>query len=65
MLKQFQFWLTSSTRQKVECKLRLAFVTHNLPLVRRINVLLALAEGYSVAEVAQSTDLSMDWENKQ
>ena len=57
MLNQFKFRLTSSTRQKVECRLRLAFVTHNLRLVKRINVLLALAEGYSVAEVAQTYGL--------
>ncbi len=49
MLNQFKLRLTSSTRQKVELRLRLAFASQNIRLVRRISVLLALAEGDGVS----------------
>ena len=57
MLNQFKLRLTASTRQKVQQRLRLAFATQNLRLVKRISALLTLAEGYGVAEVAQTYGL--------
>ncbi len=57
MLKLLKLRLAQVTRQKVEARLRFAFATHNLRLVKRISALLALVEGYAVASVAQTYGL--------
>ena len=57
MLKQFKLRFTPSTRQRVEAKLRLAYATENLRLVKRISALLQLGRGDSVAQVAQTFGL--------
>lgn len=57
MLNQFKLRFTSSTRQRMESKLRLAYATQNLRLVKRISALLQLGRGDSVAQVAQTFGL--------
>lgn len=57
MLKQFKLRFTVSTRVRVEAKLRLAYATQNLRLVKRISALLQLGQGDSVAQVAETFGL--------
>ncbi len=57
MLKQFKLRFTQSTRQRIEAKLRLAYATENLRLVKRISALLQLGRGDSVTQVAQTFGL--------
>lgn len=57
MLNQFKLRFTPSTRQRIEAKLRLAYATQNLRLVKRISALLQLGRGDSVAQVAETFGL--------
>jgi transposase len=57
MLNQFKLRFTPLTRQQIESKLRLAYATQNLRLVKRISALLQLGRGESVAQVAQTFGL--------
>ncbi len=57
MLKRFTLRFTPTTRHKLQAKLRLAYATHHLRLVRRISALLQLGQGDSVAQVAEQFDL--------
>jgi transposase len=58
MLNQFKLRFTSSTRQGIEAKLRLAYATQNLRLIKRISALLQLGQGDSVTQVAQTFGLA-------
>ena len=57
MLKQFKLRFTPSTRERIEAKLRLAYASQNLRLVKRISALLQLGQGDTVAQVAETFGL--------
>ena len=57
MFKRFKLRFTPMTRQKIQAKLRLAYATQNVRLVRRISALLQLGQGDCVAQVAEQFDL--------